>query len=417
MHTAPLPAHLASLAVPYDTLCAQRVLVREDFNVPLNTQGNLTDDSRLVRALPGIKRLIEAQARVLLLSHLGRPTTPCHTPPPHTHDARLSLSCVATYLAQHLPCTVSLISHAKWQSAAYCPPEPGHIHLWENMRYLEGETHNATALSHHIAAQCDVFIMDAFATAHRKHASTYGVIQAAPRAYLGPLFLEEVHALSTLFDTPFQHVTGVIGGAKISTKLALLHRLLDKLDVLLVGGGMANTLLKANGYPIGRSLCEPAHEDAARALCQLAKQKGVLLPLPTDVLVTPALDSPVLARICPIADVRDNEFIVDIGPDTLMHYRQSLAASDAIIWNGPVGICEIPAYAQGTQGLGDAIAHSPAYTVAGGGDTLAVIAKQQWEALFSYISTGGGAFLHYLEKQTLPSLSALQAKHRTGQHR
>lgn len=373
----------------------RRVLLREDLNVPLE-QGVIVDDTRIKRALPSITRLLAAGAAVIVMSHLGRPTE-------GDVDSTYSLEPVAKALSDALGRPVPLITN--WQAGVTIAP--GDIVLCENVRFAVGEKACDEGLSQKMAALCDVFVMDAFATAHRSNASTVGVAKHAPCAVAGPLLLEELAALTTALIAPKHPVVAIVGGSKVSTKCDVLMALLDKVDVLITGGGIANTLLAASGVDIGASLCEPEFFNTARVLLEKAKEKSVHIPLPSDVVVATAFVKTAEAVTKAVSDVQDGEMILDIGPDTAAQYAVLLKGANTIVWNGPVGVFEWDAFSQGTQAIGQAIAESSAYSLAGGGDTLAAIAQFRLTDHINYLSTGGGAFLTWMEKGILPGVENL----------
>jgi phosphoglycerate kinase len=376
----------------------KRVLVREDFNVPMQS-GRITDDTRLKAALPSIQQLHQQQAKIILLSHLGRPKE-------GNFDKQYSLAPVAQRLQQLLNHPVRLVED--WTHGVNFQGDE--ILLLENIRFMEGEKANATDLASKLANLCDVFVMDAFATAHRKQASTYGVAEYAPIACAGPLLLTEVDALSHALANPARPLLAIVGGAKISSKLTLLDTLLDQVDQLIVGGGIANTFLAAQGFSIGQSLCEVELIPTAKQLLDKAQNKGIAIPLPSDVVVATEFSVTAQGTIKPVHEINDNEMILDIGPhssDALCHL---ITQAQTILWNGPVGVFEYPAFAQGTQAIAQAIAQSSAYSIAGGGDTLAAVEQFGISQQISYISTGGGAFLEYVEGKTLPAIDILQQR-------
>jgi len=378
-------------------LKGKRVLIREDFNVPIKN-GEITSDLRIRAALPTIKKAIKAGAQVLLLSHLGRPEE-------GVFDEQFSLAPVAKRLAELLKVDVPLISH--WLNGTKLNHP---LCLLENVRFLEGEKENDKSLSKKIASLCDVFIMDAFATAHRAEASTCGAIEFAPVACAGPLLTDEIDALNKIMLDPKHPILAIVGGSKVSTKLALLETLVQKVDCLLVGGGIANTFLAAQGYSVGKSLYEPDLLDEAERLILEAKKRGTEIPLPTDAIVAEKMseDSESYQRL--ISHVDDNEKILDIGPDTVKEWVSLIKKAKTIIWNGPVGAFEWEAFAEGTKAISKAIAESKAFVVAGGGDTLAAIEKFRIGSKVDYVSTGGGAFLAFLEGKPLPAIAALEKK-------
>lgn len=372
-------------------LAGKRVLIREDLNVPLQ-DGRITSDTRIIAALPTIIAARDAGAKVIIMSHLGRPKE-------GEIDAQFSLAPVAQRLSELLKQPVRLLPDAQ----ASINLADGEVAMLENVRFAVGEKANDPVLSQRLAALCDVFVMDAFATSHRAQASTTGVAQFAPIACAGPLLVKELSALHRALDQPQRPLVAIVGGSKVSDKLKVLAALAEKADRLIVGGGIANTFLAAVGLPIGKSLYEPDFIQEAKAL--LAK---VDIPLPSDVVVakTFAIDAP--ATIKNVMDVSEDDMILDVGPQTASHYKQLLQDAKTIVWNGPLGVFEWPAFAHGTETLTRAIAESSAYSVAGGGDTIAAIEQFGVVDKISYISTGGGAFLQLLEGKSLPAVDALE---------
>lgn len=375
-------------------LNGKRVLIREDFNVPL-ADGKITSSIRIQAALPTIKMALEANAAVILMSHLGRPTE-------GEFDPQFSLKPVADYLSKQLHRDVPLIKD--WQVNV----KPGQVALLENVRFLQGETKNDENLAKKMASLCDIFVMDAFATAHRSQASTVGVAKYAPIACAGPLLQAELHALKRVTHEAVAPQVAIVGGSKVSTKLSLLRALLQQVDTLIVGGGIANTLLLASGFTIGQSLCEPDLVNEAKLLLKQAKPGQI--PLPIDVVVAKKLAPDVKSETKAIEHIASDDLILDIGPKSIEHYCKKLSSAKTIIWNGPVGVFEHPAFAHGTKGIALAVANSKAFSIAGGGDTLAAIEEYQLQQAISYISTGGGAFLKYLADGTLPAIAILEEK-------
>ncbi len=372
-------------------LADKRVMIREDFNVPLDN-GHITSDVRIQAALPTIQQALAQHAAVILLSHLGRPTE-------GQYDPQYSLQPVADRLTQLLKQPVKLVKN--WLDGIEVAP--GEIVLCENVRFESGENADDAALSQKIAQLCDVFVMDAFAAAHRAQASTHGVIRYAKIACAGPLLMAEVDALKKVMQHPARPLLAIVGGSKVSSKLAVLERLNTITDQLIVGGGIANTFLAAAGFPVGKSLYESTQLDMAKKLLATGK-----IPLPTDVVVATAFSADATPVIKSVKDVAPDDMILDIGPDTIAQYQALIKQANTVLWNGPVGVFEFPAFAAGTKAIAQAVARSHAYSVAGGGDTLAAIEQFHLTQDISYISTGGGAFLEYVEGKTLPALAALQ---------
>ena len=370
----------------------QRVLIREDLNVPVR-DGVVTSDARLRAALPTIEQAHAQGAAVMLMSHLGRPEE-------GEPDASFSLAPVAACLSQLLGKQVTLIQD--WESAA---PDSGEILLLENVRFNAGEKANDPALAKRYAALCDVFVMDAFGTAHRAQASTHGVGEFAPTACAGPLLAAELDALERALTSPAPPMLAIVGGSKVSTKLTVLESLAKKCDSLIVGGGIANTFLAAAGYPVGKSLCEHDMLDTARAL-----MRATSIPLPVDVVVATAFDQAAEATVKLASEVSDEDMILDIGPQAAQAIAEQLMRAGTILWNGPVGVFEFEQFSGGTRTVAQAIAASNGFSLAGGGDTLAAIDQFGIEDNVSYISTGGGAFLEYVEGKTLPAVAMLAAR-------
>jgi len=374
-------------------LRGKRVLIREDLNVPIS-DGQVASDARLTAALPTLRKALDDGAAVMVMSHLGRPAEGSPEP-------RFSLQPVADRLGQLLGRTVRFVSD--WLDGVQVAP--GEIVLLENVRFCTGEKVNDSALAQRMAALCDVFVMDAFGTAHRAQASTEGVIHQAPVACAGPLLLAELKALSAVVQQPRRPLIAIIGGSKVSSKLGVLRQLVDQVDQLIAGGGIANTLLAAAGKPVGKSLYEADLLDEAHDLLDSGK-----IPLPDDVVVASEFKADASASIKSIDDVDAEDMILDIGPRTSAAYARLIDAAGTILWNGPVGVFEFPAFASGSEKLARAVADSKAYSVAGGGDTLAAIAQFGVADGIDYQSTGGGAFLEYVEGKTLPAIAALQAR-------
>ena len=379
-------------------LAGKRVMIREDLNVPVDG-GVVTSDARIRAALPTIRAALEQGARVILLSHLGRPKE-------GEFSAENSLAPVATRLGELLGQPVRL--QRDWLDGVECAP--GEVVLCENVRFNKGEKKDDETLARRMAALCDVFVMDAFGTAHRAEASTHGVARFAPIACAGPLLVGELEALERALAHPARPLVAIVAGSKVSTKLTVLESLLAKVDKLIVGGGIANTFLAATGVAVGKSLHEPDMLDTARALLAQAKARGADIPLPTDVVVATEFAPTAIATVKPVAAVGANELILDIGPQTAGVLAQMLQSAGTILWNGPVGVFEFDQFGGGTRVIAEAIARSPAFSLAGGGDTLAAIEKYGVEQGISYISTGGGAFLEFVEGKTLPAVAALEAR-------
>jgi phosphoglycerate kinase len=381
-------------------LRGKRVLIREDLNVPVQS-GAVTSDARIRAALPTIRYAIDQRAKVLILSHLGRPTE-------GVYDEQFSLAPVAVRLSDLLGQPVPL--RKDWLGGVDCPA--GSAVLCENVRFNPGEKKDSELLARQMASLCDVFVMDAFGTAHRAEASTHGVARFAPVACAGPLLVGELEALERALKKPARPLVAIVAGSKVSTKLTVLEALLEKVDMLIVGGGLANTFLAATGVKIGRSLHEAEMLDVARALLEKARARGTEIPLPTDVVVAREFAATAHADVRAINDVRDNEMILDIGPDTAEHFSELLHAAGTIVWNGPVGVFEFDQFGEGTRAIANAIARSKAFSLAGGGDTLAAIEKYGVEDGISYISTGGGAFLEFVEGKVLPAVAILEERGR-----
>lgn len=378
-------------------LKGKRVLIREDLNVPLKN-GEITSDLRIRAALPTIKLAMKAGAsQIMIMSHLGRPEE-------GSHDEHFSLAPVAKRLSELLKTEVPLISH--WVNGSKIGNHP--IVLLENVRLNHGETENNQELSKKMANLCDVFVMDAFATSHRTESSTCGIIRYAPIACAGPLLVKELEALHKIMKNPKHPVVAIVGGSKVSTKLSLLEALVQKVDYLIVGGGIANTFIAAEGYMVGKSLYEPDLIDEAERLMVTAKNRGAEIPVPTDVVVGEKMTTDADSSIRLVSQVYDNEKIYDIGPDTIKALTNLIKKAKTILWNGPVGAFEIEQYSEGTRAIAKAIADSNGFSVAGGGDTLAAIEAYKVADKIDYISTGGGAFLTFLEGKPLPSIVALE---------
>ena len=379
-------------------LAGKRVLIRQDLNVPID-DGKVTSEQRITASLPTIRLALEKGAAVMVTSHLGRPKEGQWT-------AEDSLAPVAERLSAHLGRPVPLVRD--WVDGVAV--QPGEVVLLENCRMNVGEGKDDAALSAQYAALCDVFVMDAFGTAHRAQASTHGVIRAAKVAAGGPLLMAELDALAKALAHPARPLLAIVAGSKVSTKLELLGSLVDKVDQLIVGGGIANTFIAAAGHKVGKSLVEMDLLDTARAIVEKAKARGASIPLPDDVVVAPAFAADAPATVRAVDAVEDGDMILDIGPKTAARYAELIAKAGTVVWNGPVGVFEFDAFGKGTEALARAIAASKAFSIAGGGDTLAAIDKYGVEADVSYISTGGGAFLEFLEGKVLPAVAALEAR-------
>ena len=374
-------------------LAGKRVMIRLDLNVPI-TDGQVVSDTRIRAALPTIQQARDAGAAVILLSHLGRPTE-------GKPDPNYSLAPVAAHLATLLGLDVRLLD--TWLDGI--DVSPGQVVLCENVRFNRGEQQDSGELARRMATLCDVFVMDAFGTAHRAHASTHGVAQLAKIACAGPLLTNELAALGQALENPVRPLVAMVGGSKVSTKLTVLEALAERVDRLIVGGGIANTFIAAAGYSVGRSLHEADMLGVARDLAERTD-----IPLPEDVVVAAEISADAVATVRPVTDVRDQEWIVDIGPATAAMYSQVLAKSGTIVWNGPVGVFEYDQFGEGTRRVAEAVANSPAFSIAGGGDTLAALDKYQLTDRISYVSTGGGAFLEFLEGKTLPAVAVLASR-------
>ncbi|MCK5325343.1 MAG: phosphoglycerate kinase [Woeseiaceae bacterium] len=377
-------------------LSGKRVLIREDLNVPV-TNGAVTSDARIRAALPSIEAALSAGAAVMLMSHLGRPVE-------GQLDDEYSLLPVARRLSELLDREVPLVSD--WIDGV--DVEPGNVVLCENVRFLEGEKACDAALAQKMAALCDVFVMDAFGTAHRAQASTYGVAEFAPVACAGPLLTAELQALGKALDDPARPLVAIVGGSKVSTKLTVLDALADIVDCLIVGGGIANTFIAAAGHGVGKSLYEPDMLDIARDLAASEDDRAEI-PVPTDVVVADEF-ADVEGTTKVVEAVSSDEVILDIGPETAARFSEIIAGAGTVIWNGPVGVFEFDSFGAGTRAISEAIAASDAFSVAGGGDTLAAIDKYGVADRISYISTGGGAFLEFVEGKTLPAVEILEKR-------
>jgi phosphoglycerate kinase len=383
-------------------LAGKRVLIREDLNVPVE-DGRVASDVRIRAALPTIRLALEKGAAVMLMSHLGRPKE-------GEYDPAFSLQPVADHLAGLLDRPVRL--EKDWLDGVRIAP--GEVVLCENVRFNAGEKKDDEALARRMAALCDVYVMDAFGTAHRAQASTHGVARFAPVACAGPLLAAELEALGRAMKSPRRPLVAIVGGSKVSTKLGVLDELVNRVDQLIVGGGIANNFIAAAGHPVGKSLWEPDLLDDTRALVEKAQARGAGIPLPEDVVVATELSDEAQPVLRNVADVGEDELILDVGPRTAEAYARILAEAGTIVWNGPVGVFEKPAFADGTRRLAEAVAASDAFSIAGGGDTLAALDRFGLSERVSYISTGGGAFLEFLEGKTLPAVAALEARAHDG---
>jgi phosphoglycerate kinase len=378
----------------------QRVLIREDLNVPIDDQGRISSTQRLDAALPTIRAARDAGARVLVMSHLGRPKE-------GQFDAEASLAPVALWLSSQLDQSVRLVADYLTDGVEVAP---GEVVLLENCRMNIGEGKDDDALAKKYAALCDIFVMDAFGTAHRAQASTHGVIKFAPVAAAGPLLCAELDALGKALEHPAHPLLAIVAGSKVSTKLTLLENLIGKVDQLIVGGGIANTFIAAMGHSVGNSLVEMDLLDAAKKVLADAKRRGAEVPMPVDVVVAPTFSAQAPATVKAVDQVGSDEMILDIGPQTAQLYAGLIAKAGTVVWNGPVGVFEFDAFGKGTETLARAIAASNAFSIAGGGDTLAAVDKYGIADDVSYISTGGGAFLEFLEGKELPAVTALKAR-------
>ena len=394
--------------IRFSDLCAQglvkgkRVFIRADLNVPLDAHGNITEDTRIRASVPCIQMALDAGAAVMVTSHLGRPTEGEFKP----ED---SLAAVAQRLGEVMKRDVALVSN--WvDGAGGVSVQPGEVVLLENCRLNVGEKKNTEALARKLAALCDIFVHDAFGTAHRAEASTYGIAQYAKTACAGPLLAAEMDAISKALTNPRRPLVAIVAGSKVSTKLTILKALANNVDQLIVGGGIANTFMLAAGLSIGKSLAEKDLLAEATAVIEAMKARGAAVPIPVDVVTAKTFSATAIATIKAANDVADDDLILDIGPQTTAILAAQLMAAGTIVWNGPVGVFEFDAFSHGTEGIARAIAASSAFSIAGGGDTVAAIAKYGIEQQVDYISTGGGAFLEVLEGKTLPAFEILQKR-------
>lgn len=389
----------------FSDLCAQgqaqgkRVFIRADLNVPLNDAGQITEDTRVRASVPAIEMALKAGAAVMVTSHLGRPTE-------GQFKAEDSLTPVAQRLSELLGREVPLV--ANWVDGVQVAP--GQVVLLENCRVNVGEKKNNEALAKKLAALCDIFVHDAFGTAHRAEGTTYGIAQFAPIACAGPLLSAEIDAIQTALANPARPLAAIVAGSKVSTKLTILQSLAKNVDQLIVGGGIANTFMLAAGLNIGKSLAEPDLVGEAKAVIAAMAARGAEVPIPTDVVTAKTFAADAVATVKKATEVADDDLILDIGPETATKLAAQLKAAGTIVWNGPVGVFEFDQFAGGTKAIAQAIAESKAFSIAGGGDTLAAIAKYGIEDKVGYISTGGGAFLEVLEGKTLPAFEILQKR-------
>jgi len=381
----------------------KRVFIRADLNVPQDDAGNITEDTRVRASVPCIRMALDAGAAVMVTSHLGRPTEGEFKPAD-------SLAPVAKRLSELLGRDVPLV--ANWVDGV--DVKPGDVVLLENCRVNKGEKKNDPVLAKKMAALCDIFVNDAFGTAHRAEGTTYGIAEYAPVASAGPLLAAEIDAITQALAAPKRPLVAIVAGSKVSTKLTILQALSAKVDGLIVGGGIANTFMLAAGLKIGKSLAEPDLIGDAKAVIEAMKARGAAVPIPTDVVVAKKFAADAQATVKAATDVADDDLILDIGPETAARLAEQLKAAGTIVWNGPVGVFEFDAFAHGTETLARAIAASPAFSIAGGGDTLAAIAKYGIEKDVGYISTGGGAFLEILEGKKLPALEILEKRAASG---
>ena len=382
-----------------DALRGKRVFIRADLNVPQDDAGNITEDTRIRASMPAIRQALQAGAAVMVTSHLGRPTEGAFKPAD-------SLAPIAVRMAELLGQSV----HLKQDWVDGVDVLPGQVVLLENCRVNVGEKKNDDALARKMAKLCDVYVNDAFGTAHRAEATTHGMAKFAPAACAGPLLAAELDALGKAILQPARPLVAIVAGSKVSTKLTILKTLADKVDNLIVGGGIANTFMLAAGLKIGKSLAEADLVEDARAIIDMMAKRGASVPIPTDVVCAKSFSATAEAVVKQVADVTDDDMILDIGPQTAALLAKQIAAAGTVVWNGPVGVFEFDQFAEGTKTLARAIATSKAFSIAGGGDTLAAIAKYDIADKIGYISTGGGAFLEFLEGKTLPAVAILEER-------
>lgn len=381
-------------------LTDKRVLIRQDLNVPLKS-GVVADATRIMASLPTIKMALEKGAKVMVMSHLGRPEE-------GQYEHKYSMAPVANYLTALLQQPVRL--EQNWLAPDFIPVERGELVICENVRFNIGEKANDDALSKRMAQMCDVFVMDAFGTAHRAQASTYGIAKYATIACAGPLLTAELEALSKALDNPARPMVAIVGGSKVSTKLSVLEALSKKVDQLIVGGGIANTFIAAAGHNVGQSLYEPDLLETCHKLSDAAQQRGTAIPVPVDVVCAKRFAENAEAELKAVTEVQDDDMIFDIGPKSAAQLTEILMKAGTIVWNGPIGVFEFSQFGEGTKEIAMAIAESKAFSIAGGGDTLAAVSKYKICDDVSYISTGGGAFLEFLEGKTLPAVEILEQR-------
>jgi phosphoglycerate kinase len=396
----PLNIKLLSHLIAQNQIQSKRVFIRADLNVPQDQFGQITEDTRIKASVPAIQMCLAQGAAVMVTSHLGRPRE-------GYLESQDSLGPVANRLAELLGCKVALITD--WVNGRF-ELNPGEVVLLENCRGNLGEKKNDDTLAKKMASLCDVYVNDAFGTAHRAEATTHGMARYAPIACAGPLMEAELDALTKALSDPKRPLVAIVAGSKVSTKLSILRSLASKVDLLIVGGGIANTFMLASGLAIGKSLAEPSLVDEAQAIMQIMHSRGASVPIPEDVVVANELSPMARANIADANSVAEDDMILDIGPKTATKLATIISGAGTIVWNGPVGVFEIEQFGAGTKKLANAIAQSPGFSIAGGGDTLAAIAKYEIEKQIGYISTGGGAFLEFLEGKTLPAIAVLQER-------